>query len=401
MRRLAERPGPPPRPAAKLGSGPASAVDADERCELCGAGLPSRSPAPDPARRAAASSAPARPAGRSAPASRSSARRGPDRVARGLRPAGRGLGQLRRSRSASRSSCGPAIPSASSPSTRAPRARPSRRSTDAWQRAPGAEPGARAPRARRRGADRQPHGRAPPACDRADRRVLPAGRDDQDELGGDLGRDRGPRRRSRSSSPSCGSRAAPGRRRSDVDGESGRGDRARELRPPRSPRSGVRDRLRSIRSSARRGTDAALPARGSRTGPGSTGLHGRPLGAVHDRARRSAATTPAERERLVGALRRAGALGLDDRERSAGRRSTCSCRASAGRRSSRSRCRAPTTTRSPRPSTSRGLADGVVPLQLHFNGTVIYAAATGRSRCRRCRGTAPSASICRSRPGAA
>ena len=41
MRRLAERPGPPPRPAAKLGSGPASAVDADEWCELCGAGLPS------------------------------------------------------------------------------------------------------------------------------------------------------------------------------------------------------------------------------------------------------------------------------------------------------------------------------------------------------------------------
>ena len=41
MRRLAERPGPPPRPAAKPGSGPTSAADADEWCELCGAGLPS------------------------------------------------------------------------------------------------------------------------------------------------------------------------------------------------------------------------------------------------------------------------------------------------------------------------------------------------------------------------
>ncbi len=41
LRRLAERPTAPGRPSPKIGTGPASAADADEWCELCGAGLPS------------------------------------------------------------------------------------------------------------------------------------------------------------------------------------------------------------------------------------------------------------------------------------------------------------------------------------------------------------------------
>ncbi|MEO7197167.1 MAG: DUF5947 family protein [Solirubrobacterales bacterium] len=41
LRRFADRPTSPSRPASKLGTAPASSADADEWCELCGAGLPS------------------------------------------------------------------------------------------------------------------------------------------------------------------------------------------------------------------------------------------------------------------------------------------------------------------------------------------------------------------------
>lgn len=41
MRGLANRPTSSTRPTSKIGMGPASAADADEFCELCGAGLPS------------------------------------------------------------------------------------------------------------------------------------------------------------------------------------------------------------------------------------------------------------------------------------------------------------------------------------------------------------------------
>jgi len=40
MRRLAAGPAAPSRPAPKIGTGPISLADADEWCELCGAGLP-------------------------------------------------------------------------------------------------------------------------------------------------------------------------------------------------------------------------------------------------------------------------------------------------------------------------------------------------------------------------
>ena len=65
-----------------------------------------------------------------------------------------------------------------------------------WRGAADREPGPDGARVRRRGPARQPDGRRAPVRDRADRRVLPARRPGQGELGGDLGRHR-PRARDR------------------------------------------------------------------------------------------------------------------------------------------------------------------------------------------------------------
>ena len=45
------------------------------------------------------------------------------------------------------------------------------------------------------------------------------------------------------------------------------------------------------------------------------------------------------------------------------------------------------------------LADGEVPLDLHFNGSVYYQAEDGGCRSSRSPGTRPRTSGCRSRPG--
>ena len=64
-------------------------------------------------------------------------------------------------------------------------------------RARASQPRARRARPRRRGADRQPASRSAPVRDRADRRVLRAGRADQVAVGGDLRRRRARARRCR------------------------------------------------------------------------------------------------------------------------------------------------------------------------------------------------------------
>ena len=75
---------------------------------------------------------------------------------------------------------------------------------DAWEELGPPNPALADLEAGRRGADRQPDGRAAAARDRADRRVLSAGRPDQGELGGDLGRRRAGGGDRRASSTSCG-----------------------------------------------------------------------------------------------------------------------------------------------------------------------------------------------------
>ena len=102
----------------------------------------------------------------------------------GLRAPRRGLGVVRdpdRARVLLRTRAPPARVVALYPSPAG--ATESELDLDAWARAAQRRTRCSGARARRRGADRQPHGRAAPARDRADRRVLPAGRPDQGRTG--------------------------------------------------------------------------------------------------------------------------------------------------------------------------------------------------------------------------
>ncbi len=85
-------------------------------------------------------------------------------------------------------------------------------------------------------------------------------------------------------------------------------------------------------------------------------------------ARRHYAAT--ERSRAARALRRAGALGRDAANRFSGRTSPRWCRASPARPRSICRCRAPTTSRSPPPSTSTRSTTAKSRCCLLFSGTV-------------------------------
>ena len=293
-----------------------------------------------------------------------SARRGPDRMARRLRPPDEvwasfgipiGLAFFMRT----------GEPAASSPSTPARPGRPSRRSTSAPGTAAAREPGAGAARARLRGADRQPDVRAPPARDRADRRVLPAGRPDQVELGGDLGRHRAGAGDRRFFAELRGGRQRGRRHRAPGPGAS----------PPRSPQATAPGRtpdlefeiLAAAAARARRGPDAAASRPGSATGPGA-------------RCYTVALTMLITIEPGKRSLRRAA---------SASAWSSCSGSPSAGRRRHAAfrwaqvdvlvpsfsgetdfeiPSPAPTTTRSPRRSTSTGSPTGraaALPLQRH------------------------------------
>ena len=166
---------------------------------------------------------------------------------------------------------------------------------DAWRELRTAEPGADGPRARRRGADRQPDGRPAPARDRADRRVLPAGRRCQGRAG-------------------RGSPAAPGSERAIAGFFDELRERARE-------RSDRRQRPRRRRGRARRRSPArptpsssalrAAPVERaaaptlSFTRPGHRRRPARRVFTIaltardHDRALEALATTTESRERLI------------------------------------------------------------------------------------------------------
>ena len=217
----------------------------------------------------------------------------------------------------------------------------------------------------------------PPAVrDRADRRVLPAGRPDQGELGGDLRRRRARAGDRRRSSTSCAERA---RERRAGDGQ----------RPP-APATRGRARRRSRGApdpdfevlSARAVERAAAPTLGFRVRVSDASGAAR---SSRSRSPRVITIEPSKRPydrrqpRAPGrAVRRARALGLDDDQLPLG----------PGRRAGAGVQRRRPSSSSPSPCTYdlelaaakyfHGLADGAAPLRFHFNGTVFYEADDGR-----------------------
>ena len=266
---------------------------------------------------------------------------------------------------------------------------------DAWERARSRQSSARRPRGGRRGADRQPDGRAAAARNRADRRVLPAGRHDQGELGGNLGRrragggDRGLLRRAAGEERELGERPA-GKRPGHVRRGAGR-------RGAAGP-ADARVRGRWACEPVERAAAPTLRFRVRATTFGPAGLHDRAIGADHDRARQ-AHLRPRDARAAGGAVRRARAVGDHDHELSLDPGRRARARASPAARSSTSRSPAPTTSRSPRPSTSTGSRTATCRFASTSTGRSSTRASTGPCSCCRSRGTARFAIRCRSRPG--
>ena len=187
----------------------------------------------------------------------------------------------------------------------------------------------------------------PAARDRPDRRVLPAGRDDQARPG------MGSRAAPGSSGPSSASSAscARGRRRMSVVPDADALDAGHRGRSPVRPDPEF-EILARAPSSAPPPRPCASPSR-------ATDDSGRRVFTIALTA--AISIEPAKRRydgrdpRAAGrAVRRARALGVDHARASAGPRPTRSCRSFDGRPSSSSSSPAPTTSRSRRPSTSTG-----------------------------------------------
>ena len=316
------------------------------------------------------------------------------RLARRLRALRRALGSLRRSRSAWPSFCATAPRAASSPSIRARPGRPSPSST--WTRGRSSEPPTQ--RSMTLEADAEAlivnrMARAAEARDRADRRVLPAGRPDQGELGGDLGRRRAARRRSSASSASCGRGAQPV---SGLEGK-GRDTPAADERDEERPTG----RRPSSRWWAWSRSSARPPPRFVRVR--ATDPRGRRVYmiALIDLITSSPSkrTYDAEtRERLVelfGEPERWATTTTNFRWT----QTDVFVPTSPEQRSSTIPVACTYDLEVAASKYFHGLADGDAPLRFHFNGTVFYEGADGAMQLCRSRGTARCAIRCRSRPG--